>query len=53
MTPSEQYADREVTAHEYEQRLDRESRFREPSDAEVDAELERRKHDRERKKDGE
>ena len=28
-TPSERYTEREDTAHQYEQRLDRESRFRE------------------------
>ena len=43
MTPSERYTEREDTAHLYEQRLDRESRFREPSEAEIDEELKRRR----------
>lgn len=40
------YDERESREHEYEKRLDNEARFREPSDAEIDAELLRRANER-------
>lgn len=52
MTPSERYTAREDIAHLYEQRLAREARFREPSDAEIDTELKRREDEKQEATDG-
>lgn len=52
VTPSERYTAREDIAHLYEQRLAREARFREPSDAEIDTELKRREDEKQEATDG-
>ncbi len=45
MTPTERFQEREEAHHEMQTRIDRAARFHEPTDAEIDAELKRRKEE--------